>query len=137
MSSYLPSQPICSFSGSWELVLEVEVQAREGLPVAIEALRRLAADQAIERRYSLLAVEQELDAARLEGLVAPGVGIRCLRRSRKQAADRVLPVEGVHQPANLLAVPHVAPLELRQGHGPEIDLVEDGLDLYKLTCPHE
>jgi len=112
------------------LALEVEIQAREGLSVAVKKLRWLAADQAVERRDPLLAVEQELDAAGLEGLVPPSVGILRLRRPYQQAAHRMLPVERVHQPANLLAVPDIAPLELGQGHRSEVDLVEDGLDLH-------
>jgi hypothetical protein len=48
----------------------------------------------------------------------------------QQAADRVTPVQGIKQPAHLVAVPDIAALELRQRHVPAVDVIEDGRDLH-------
>jgi len=42
-------------------------------------------------------------------------------------------VERLEKPANLLSPPHIAPLKLRQGHMPVIDIVEDGRSLHEDT----
>ena len=108
----------------------MEVKPGERLGVAVEELRRLAAHDAVEGRHPLLAVEQQLHHARRElAIAAMGGGLR-LRGPDEQAADGVALVERIHQPAHLVAIPDVAPLELGQGHVAAVDVVEDGGDLH-------
>lgn len=56
-------------------------------------------------------------------------GLR-LRGPNQQATDGTELVKGVEQPAPLVGIPDVAPLELRQGHVAAVDVVEDGGDLH-------
>lgn len=48
----------------------------------------------------------------------------------QQTAERMALVERIKQPVHLVAIPDVAPLELRQGHVAAVDVVEDGGDLH-------
>ena len=48
----------------------------------------------------------------------------------QQSTDRVALVEGSEQTPHLVAIPHVAPLELRQDHVAAVDVVEAGGDLH-------
>jgi hypothetical protein len=43
-------------------------------------------------------------------------------------------VEGIEQAWDLVTVPDVAPLELRQGHVAAVDVVEDGGDFHGLPA---
>ena len=113
-----------------DLLSEMEAEPGEGLGVAIEELRRLAAHHAIEGGHALLAIEQELHHASGQlAIAAMGGGLR-LRGPDQQAADRMALVERIEQPAHLVAIPDVAPLELGQGHVAAVDVVEDGGDLH-------
>lgn len=56
-------------------------------------------------------------------------GLR-LRGPNQQATNGTELVKGVEQPAHLVAIPDVAPLELRQGHVAAVHVVEDGGDLH-------
>lgn len=58
-----------------------------------------------------------------------GGGLR-LRGPHQQTADGMALVERIKQPVHLVAIPDVAPLELRQGHVAAVDVVEDGGDLH-------
>ena len=60
---------------------------------------------------------------------AMGAGLR-LRGPNQQTSDGMAHVEGIKQPPHLVAIPHVAPLELGPGHVAAVDMVEDGGDLY-------
>ena len=112
------------------LPFEVEAQRRERLRIAIEEPGRLAAHHAVERRHSLLTVQQQLHHARRQRAVAAmDCGLR-LRRPDQQAPDRMAAVERVEEPAHLVAVPDVAALELGQRHVPAVDVVEHSGDLH-------
>ena len=43
---------------------------------------------------------------------------------------RMSPVERIEQAPDLIAVPHVAPLELGQRHVPVVDVIEDSGNLH-------
>jgi hypothetical protein len=58
-----------------------------------------------------------------------GGGLR-LRSPVQQTADGMALVEGIKQPAHLVAIQHVTPLELGQGHVTSVDVVEDGGDFH-------
>jgi hypothetical protein len=58
-----------------------------------------------------------------------GGGLR-LRGPDQQTANGMALVKGIEQPAHLVAIPDVAPLELGQGHVTAVDVVEDGGDLH-------
>ena len=51
-------------------------------------------------------------------------GLR-FRSPHQQAADGMAVVEQIEQPAQWVAVPHVPPLELGQGHLAAVDVVKD------------
>jgi hypothetical protein len=53
-----------------------------------------------------------------------------LCRADQQSADRVAFVERIEQPTDLVTIPDVASLELEQGHGAAVDLIEEGGDLH-------
>ena len=108
----------------------MEAQPGECLGVAIEELRRPSAHHAVERGHSLLAVEQQLHDAGRERTVAAMRRRLRFRGPDQQAAHRMAPVERIEQPADLVAVPDVAALELGQRHVPAVDVVEDGGDLH-------
>lgn len=105
---------------------EVEAEPGEGLGVAVEELRRAAADDAVERRHALLAVEEQLDDTGGEWPVAAMGRRPRLGGPHEQPADGMAAIEGVEQTADLVAVPDVAALELREGHVAAVDVVEDG-----------
>ncbi len=58
-----------------------------------------------------------------------GGGLR-LRGPDQQATYRMAFVERIEKPVHLVAIPHVAPRELRQSHVAAVDVVEDGGDLH-------
>ena len=62
-------------------------------------------------------------------ITAMGSGLR-LRGPDQQTADGMTLVEGIEQPAHLVAIQHVTPLELGQGHMAAVDVVEDGGSLH-------
>ena len=62
-------------------------------------------------------------------ITSMGGGLR-LRGPHQQAADGMALVERIEQPTHLVAIPHVPPLELGQGHVAAVDVVEDGGDLH-------
>lgn len=62
-------------------------------------------------------------------ITAMGGGLR-LRSPDQQTADGMALVEGIKQPAHLVAIQQVTPLELGQGHVTSVDGVEDGGDFH-------
>lgn len=104
----------------------MEPQSREGLGVAIEKLRRLAAKHAVERGHALLAVEQQLHHAGGQWTISAMRGTSGFGGPYKKPAHGVPTVEGIKKSAHLLAIPDVAALELGQCHVPVVDVVEDG-----------
>ncbi|MCU0990925.1 MAG: hypothetical protein MUE63_15490 [Xanthomonadales bacterium] len=107
----------------------MEVQAGEGLRVAIEEAWRLAADHAVERCHALLPVEQQLHDARRQRAFAAARGGLAFGGPNQQAAHRVA-VQRFEQPAHLVAVPRIAALELGQRHVPAVDVIQDRRDLH-------
>ncbi len=107
-------------------VAEVEAQVGERALVPFEEGGSLPADKAVERSDALLPVEQELHEAGRQLLTTPRVRRLCRRHPDQQAAHWVPQVQGLHQPSNLVSVPHVAALELRQRDAAEVDLVQSG-----------
>jgi len=61
--------------------------------------------------------------------------MRCpLGRPDQQAADRVSLVEGVKEPAHLLATPDIAALKFGQGHMARVNVVKNGRDFHISSC---
>ena len=112
------------------LAIEVEVQPGERLRVAVEELRRPAANDAVERGHPLLPVEQQLDHAGRDRTVAARVRVLRARGPDQEAADRIAPVKRLHQRAHLVAVPDVAALELGERDAAEVDLGENVADFH-------
>ena len=67
-------------------------------------------------------------------ITAMGGGLR-LRSPDQQTADGMTLVEEIKQPAHLVAIQHVTPLELGQGHVTSVDVVEDGGDSHVVNFP--
>ncbi len=112
------------------LCLQVEVEAREGVRVAVEEPGGVAPDDAVEAGDALLAVQQELDHAGCQGPVSPRRGTQGLRGPHQQSTHGVALVEREHEASDLIPVPHIAALELGQGHVAAVDVVEDGGELH-------
>ena len=105
---------------------KMESQPREGLGIAVEKLRRATANDAVERRHSLLAVKEQLHDPSRKGALAPVVCRTGFSGPDEQPSDGMAAVEGVKKSADLVAVPDVASLKLRQRHVAAVDVVEDG-----------
>ena len=58
------------------------------------------------------------------------MGALRLRCPHQQASHRVPAVQGVHESVDLVAVPHVAPLEFGQRHVSVVDVVENGRNFH-------
>jgi hypothetical protein len=112
------------------LRVQVEAQSGEGVGVAVEELGRPAARHAVERGHALLTVEQELDDAGCERCVAAMGGGHGLGGPHQQPTDRMAAVERVEQPPDLVAVPDIAALELRQRHVAVVDMIENRRNLH-------
>ena len=107
------------------LILDVEAQPGERLLVALEEGGRPSAGDAVEGRDPLLAIQdQHPEGGGCRGLAADQRAVR-QGLPGEQAANRIPEVQGAHQPADLVAVPHVATLELGQQHASRIDLVKN------------
>jgi hypothetical protein len=78
----------------------------------------------------LLAVEEQFDDARRERPVAAVGGRPRFRGPHEQTADGMATIEGIEQPAHLVTVPDVTPLELWERHVAAVDVVEDGGELH-------
>ena len=113
------------------LVFQMEPQPREGLRITVEELGCLAAYHPIERGHALLPVEQQLDAAGGDRAIAPSVCRLRLRHPYEKTTYRMPTVKRIEQAAHLVAVPHVAALELGQRHIAAIDQIEDSRDLHR------
>ena len=108
------------------LVLDVEAQAREGLLVALEERGRATPGDPVQGRDPLLAVQNQHAKGRRGRSRPPYKRTVGLSLPGQQAPDRVVKVQGPHEPANLVTVPHVSPLELRQQHAARVDLIQNG-----------
>lgn len=106
------------------LVLDVEAQPGERRRVAFEEGRRASPDHAVQRGDPLLAVQQQAPHTTTRGVpthrLRVGLGL-----PEQQAADRITAVERPHETPDLVAVPHVSALELRQQNAAGVDLVEN------------
>ena len=109
------------------LILDIEAQPGKRLLVALEEGGRLSAGDAVEGRDPLLAVQDQYPEGRGRGYrgLAPYQRTVCQGLPGEQAANRIAEVQGAHQPADLVAVPYVATLELGQQHASRIDLVKN------------
>lgn len=119
------------------LVPKVEIQVGECPSFTVEECRRLSPDDPVERRDSLLPVQQEAHNTRGKLLVSPVAGAVRPSSPDQQATDWVTAVQRVHERTYLVAVPDVAPLELRQRHVTAIDMVEDGRYLHEGVSPNQ
>ena len=117
---------------SESLLIDVEAQVGEGPRIALEESGRLAAHKAVERGDALLAVQQQLDKARRQVLLAARGRRARWHRPDEQAADRIAMVQRLHKSPDLIAVPHEAALELRQHDNAGIDLVKDWADFHNV-----
>ncbi len=77
-----------------------------------------------------MAVEEKGDRTICRPDVATHVVRVDLGGPDEQCANRVLPVEALHEPTDLVAVPDVAALELGQREVLVVDVVECGRDLH-------
>jgi hypothetical protein len=111
------------------LGLDVEPQVAEGRGVALEERWRLAPDDPEQRRDALLPVEKQLLLTRDDRRATPNRLLAALGLPDEQRADRKAEIQRAHQPADLIAVPHVPALELRQEHRSRVDLVQDRAQL--------
>ena len=96
--------------------------------IAVHEFWGLAANDAVEGGDTLLPIKEEFNSPGAEGAVAFGevANLLCFGFPNEEAADGVPSVEGSHQIPNLIAVPNVAPLELRKGNAAHVDLVKNG-----------
>src|SRR5579883_2261166 len=111
------------------LSIEMEAQASERRSVAVEEFRHLTANDAVECRHTLLAIEQQFHNTRGNRSVTAMICRLGLCRPYQQPSDGVPAVEGIKQPAHLIAVPHVTALELRQGV-PAINVIKNRRNLH-------
>src|SRR5262249_36771379 len=111
------------------LVFDVEMQAGEGLLVALEERWRLATGDPIQRGDPLLPVQyQHPDSRSPDHLPPPRCAIG-LDLPDQQTANRIVTVEEPHEATDLVAVPDIAPLELRQQDAPKVDLKQNRCQL--------
>ena len=110
------------------LILDIEAQPGKRLLVALEEGGRPSAGDAVEGRDPLLAVQDQYPEGRGRGYRGLAPYQRTVRHGLpgEQAANRIAEVQGAHQPADLVAVPYVATLELGQQHASRVDLVKNG-----------
>src|SRR5262249_44291529 len=111
------------------LVFDVEMQAGEGLLVALEERWRLATGDPIQRGDPLLPIEDQHSDSGSPSRLSP---YRCAVRlglPGQQATYRIVTVERPHEATDLITVPDVAPLELRQQDAPGVDLEQDRCQL--------
>ena len=113
------------------LGLHVEVQVEEERLALVEP-RRLAPEQHIQRRQTLLSVEQQQRMSVARRLAAAHQR-RLVRAPDQEMSRRMLPIEGLHQPAHLIAVPDVPTLELGQQDLVAAGLIQQVLDRLHLV----
>ena len=124
-----PPRVVAHLGGRVELerlILHVEPQPGERLLIALEEGGGPSAGDAVQGGDPLLAVEDQHPEGRgCRGLAADQRAVG-LSLPGEQAANRVAEVQGPHEPTDLVAVPHVAALELGQQHASRVDLIKNG-----------
>ena len=104
----------------------VEVQISKGALVTLEELGRSPPHHSIQRRRSLLAVQQQLDRSpRRSSAAAKGLRIG-LGHPHQEPPYRVAAIQRVEEAPHILASPHIAALKLRQGELLMLDVANDG-----------
>ena len=123
-----PSRIVTHLGGSVELerlVLDVKAQAGKGLLVALEERGRAASGDPVQGCDPLLAVKNQHAKGRGRRRRAPDDRAVGLGLPGQQAAHWVSAIQRSHESADLITVPDVAALELRQQHAPRVDLIQN------------